>query len=75
MASKKKYEAKYTCKGAIPFHVSDIVGIDNYNILQSGGSIELADDLPYTATEWLDVSEVKSSSKKSSSKKSEESGE
>jgi len=64
MANKKEYKAKITHKGAIPFHVSDLVGIDNYNILQSGGSIQSLEDYPYTVTEFLDVTEVKTSSKK-----------
>ena len=39
----KKYQAKNTCKGVIPFWVNDVVGKDNYKELQRGNAVSLSD--------------------------------
>ena len=39
----KKYQAKNTCKGVIPFWVNDIVGKDNYKELQKGNAVRLSE--------------------------------
>ena len=38
----KKYQAKNTCKGGIPFWVNDVVGKDNYKELQKGNAVSLS---------------------------------
>ena len=38
----KKYQAKNTCKGVIPFWVNDVVGKDNYKELQRGNAVSLS---------------------------------
>ena len=43
MATKtKKYQAKNSCKGVIPFWVNDVVGKDNYKELQRGNAVSLS---------------------------------
>ena len=38
----KKYKAKNSCKGVIPFWVNDVVGKDNYKELQRGNAVSLS---------------------------------
>ena len=58
-----KYKAKTTCVGAVPFWVNDHIGIENYNKLNVGESIELSDTPQPQVLEWLDS--VAEESKKS----------
>ena len=55
-------KSKIHCKGSIPFWVGDIIGLENYNKLQAGDSIELSKSPDPQILEFIDISEVKSTS-------------
>ena len=57
-------KSKIQWKGAIPFWVGDIIGLENYNKLQAGDSIELSKSPDPQILEFIDISEVKSTSSK-----------
>ena len=66
----KKYQAKNTCKGVIPFWVNDVVGKDNYKELQRGNTVSLSPDIKRGVFEFLtEVAVVKAPVKKKESKK------
>ena len=68
--AKKKYKAKNTCKGVIPFWVNDVVGKDNYKELQRGNAVSLTDIKHRGVFEFLtEVAVVKAPVKKKESKK------
>jgi hypothetical protein len=50
-----KYTSKITCLGALPFWISDHVGIDIYNKLNSGESVELKVEPQSQVLEFLDT--------------------
>lgn len=62
----KKYQAKKSCKGAIPFWVHDVVGADTYKELQRGNTVSLSTDLKRGIFEFL--VEVPSAKKTSTTK-------
>ena len=55
-------KSKIHCKGSIPFWVGGIIGLENYNKLQAGDSIELSKNPDPQILEFIDISEVKSTS-------------
>ena len=66
----KKYQAKNTCKGVIPFWVNDIVGKDNYKELQRGNAVSLSEVKHRGVFEFLtEVAVVEAPVKKKKSKK------
>ena len=66
----KKYQAKNTCKGVIPFWVNDVVGKDNYKELQRGNAVSLSGIKHRGVFEFLtEVAVVKAPVKKKESKK------
>ena len=66
----KKYQAKNTCKGVIPFWVNDIVGKDNYKELQKGNAVSLSEVKHRGVFEFLtEVAVVEAPVKKKESKK------
>ena len=66
----KKYQAKNTCKGVIPFWVNDVVGKDNYKELQRGNAVSLSEVKHRGVFEFLtEVAVVEAPVKKKKSKK------
>ena len=66
----KKYQAKNTCKGVIPFWVNDVVGKDNYKELQRGNAVSLSNIKHRGVFEFLtEVAVVEAPVKKKKSKK------
>ena len=70
----KKYQAKNTCKGVIPFWVNDVVGKDNYKELQRGNAVSLSGIKHRGVFEFLAKVEVAESpvKEKTSKKKGDE---
>tara|TARA_R110002012_G_scaffold59266_7_gene154760 strand:+ start:1433 stop:1720 length:288 start_codon:yes stop_codon:yes gene_type:complete len=54
MAKTKTYKVKVTHRGALPFLVSDSIGVDNYNKLQNNQSVKLPAVLPVGINEFLE---------------------
>ncbi len=54
MAKTKTYTVKVTHKGALPFMVSDSIGVDNYNKLQNNELVQLPSELPIGVSEFLE---------------------
>ena len=66
----KKYQAKNTCKGVIPFWVNDVVGKDNYKELQRGNAVSLSNIKHRGVFEFLtEVAVVEAPVKKKTSTK------
>ena len=65
----KKYQAKKTCKGVIPFWVDSVVGKDNYKELQRGHAVSLSTDLKRGVFEFLVEVPAKPVVKKTKEKK------
>ena len=68
----KKYQAKNSCKGVIPFWVNDVVGKDNYKELQRGNAVSLSSVKHRGIFEFLtEVEVVEAPANKKTSKKKE----
>ena len=66
----KKYQAKNSCKGVIPFWVNDVVGKDNYKELQRGNAVSLSSVKHRGIFEFLtEIEVIKAPVKKKTSKK------
>ena len=65
----KKYQAKNTCKGVIPFWVNDVVGKDNYKELQRGKTVGLSRGLKREIFDFLVEVDSEPKTKKKKEKK------
>ena len=65
----KKYQAKNSCKGVIPFWVNDVVGKDNFKELQRGNVVSLSSIKHRGVFEFLVEAPKEAVKKKASTKK------
>ncbi len=72
MAKTKKYKANSFNTGVLPYIISDLIGLDNFNKLQIGETVSLPSNLPYDILQYLDEVEEVDTKVKTKTTKDEE---
>tara|TARA_Y100000593_G_scaffold95130_1_gene200426 strand:- start:4307 stop:4531 length:225 start_codon:yes stop_codon:yes gene_type:complete len=72
VAKTKKYKANSFNTGVLPYIISDLIGLDNFNKLQIGETVSLPSNLPYDILQYLDEVEEVDTKVKTKTTKDEE---